>query len=58
MTLQEERMRRTQEWEQKNGRKLEDLTESEWIDAAQTIFCLTRSEAEDYLAYLQTKKLG
>jgi hypothetical protein len=53
MDRNEEVKRRVLAWEQKNGKKLKDCSESEWIEAAQTILALTRFEAEEYLSYLQ-----
>ena len=54
-TLEEERQARVDAWEQQHGRKLEELDMDEWISAAQSIFCLTRSEAEEYYIYLVIK---
>lgn len=49
----EEVKRRVLAWEQENNKKLEDCTESEWIEAAQIILALSELEAEEYLSYLQ-----
>lgn len=52
MTIEEERKQRIQEWEEKNGKKLEDLSREEWIQEARYIFALTEWEAEAYLDHL------
>lgn len=52
MTIEEQRKQRIQEWEEKNGRKLEDLSREEWIQEARYIFALTEWEAEAYLDHL------
>lgn len=44
---------RMHRWERANNMKLKDLTEEEWLDVIETILCLTRSEAEEYLTYLR-----
>jgi len=49
----EEVKRRVLAWEQENNKKLEDCTESEWIEAARSILALSEWEAEEYLSYLQ-----
>ena len=52
MTIEEQRKQRIQEWEEKNGKKLEDLSRKEWIQEARYIFALTEWEAEAYLDHL------
>ena len=52
MTIEEQRKQRIQEWEEKNGKKLEDLSREEWIQEARYIFALTEWEAEAYLNHL------
>lgn len=52
MTIEEQRKQRIQEWEEKNGKKLEDLSREEWIQEARYIFALTEWEAEAYLDHL------
>lgn len=49
----EEVKRRVIAWEDENGKKLEDCTEAEWIEATQEILARTKMEAEEYLTYLQ-----
>lgn len=58
MEPNEERKRRTIAWEQKHGKKLEDCSQEELIEAAQSILALTRLEAEDYLGYILSLKAG
>lgn len=53
MERNEEVKRRVITWEQENGKKLKDCSEREWIKAAQSILALSKSEAEEYLSYLQ-----
>ncbi len=52
MTIAEERKQRILAWEEKNGKKLEDLSRQEWIQEARGIFALTEWEAEAYLDHL------
>lgn len=52
MTIAEERKQRILAWEEKNGKKLEDLSRKEWTEAARGIFALTEWEAEAYLDHL------
>lgn len=42
-------------WERASGIKLSSLSRQEWLDVVETILCLTRQEAEQYLAYLQSQ---
>lgn len=56
MSRDQEVKERILQWEQKNGKKLENLTRAEWIKAAQQILALTAWEAEEYLTYLQMEK--
>lgn len=53
MERNEEVKRRVIAWEEKNGKKLKDCNEREWIEAAQSIMALSELEAEEYLSYLQ-----
>lgn len=57
-TLAEERMRRITEWENRNNKQMQNLTEKEWIEAAQEIFAMTKREAEEYLTHLQMQNRG
>lgn len=50
--------RRVLEWEEKNNKKLEECTRDEWIEAMQTIMCLTQAEAEEYLGHLLQQRQG
>ncbi len=43
------------DWEERNGKKLNDLSRREWIDAISVIMCLTKYEAEEYLDYLTNR---
>lgn len=51
-SIAEERARRTARWEEKHGKKLNELSRNEWIEAMMEIGAMTRQEAEDYLNYL------
>ncbi|AGY54672.1 hypothetical protein BRDCF_p2045 [Bacteroidales bacterium CF] len=44
--------KRVLEWEATNNKKLEKCTRDEWLEAMQTIKCLTQTEAEKYLDHL------
>ena len=52
MTIEEQRKQRIKKWEEKHGRKFEDLSREEWIEEGRLIFALTRDETEAYLDYL------
>ncbi len=47
---------RMNRWEEAQGMKLSELTDEEWVDVIQHILVLTRSEAEEYLDYLQAQR--
>ena len=49
LTREEETKQRIERWEEKNGKKLEDLSREEWIKAMAKIMALTEREAEAYL---------
>lgn len=51
-----ETKRRIKNWEEKNGKKLEDLSREEWIEAIAEIMALTEREAEAYLDSLLMKR--
>ncbi len=55
LSRDEEVKRRVIAWEEKNGKKLKDLSRQEWINAISEIMCLTKYEAEEYLDYLTMK---
>ena len=44
---------RMEKWEKGKGRKMKDLSESEWLDVMTKIQPWTRMEAEEYLNYLR-----
>ena len=52
LSREEETKRRTIAWEEKNGKKLEDLSREEWIVAVARIMAMTEREAEAYLDHL------
>lgn len=52
----EEMKRRVIEWEEANGKKLEDCSREEWISAMCKIMALSKFEAEEYLNYLWEQK--
>jgi len=56
LTREEETKRRIKNWEEKNGKKLEDLSREEWIEAMAKIMALTEREAEAYLDSLLMKR--
>jgi hypothetical protein len=56
LTREEETKRRIKNWEEKNGKKLEDLSREEWIEAIAEIMALTEREAEAYLDSLLMKR--
>ena len=49
LTREEETKQRIERWEEENGKKLEDLSREEWIEAMAKIMALTEREAEAYL---------
>jgi len=53
---EKETKRRTLAWEEKHGKKLEDLNRKEWIKAVSEIMAMTEREAEEYLDHLIMKK--
>ena len=57
MNRNEEVKQRILAWEKQHGRKMEELTEQEWIAATQEVLALSRFEAEEMLEYLQAKAL-
>lgn len=52
----EEVKRRVIQWEEANGKKLEDCNRKEWISAMSGIMALSEFEAEEYLNYLWEQK--
>lgn len=48
---------RMNRWERANHMKLKDLTDEEWVDVIESILCLTKSEAEAYLAAIRAKNM-
>lgn len=54
---QQEIRDRMNSWEEKHGKKVADLPYEEKLEACQDIMCLTRREAEEYMAYLSTSLL-
>ncbi len=52
LTREEETKQRIERWEEENGKKLEDLSREEWIEAMAKIMALTEREAEAYLDHL------
>lgn len=52
----EEVKRRVIQWEEANGKKLEDCNRKEWIEAMCEIMALSEFEAEEYLNYLWEQK--
>jgi hypothetical protein len=52
LTREEETKKRTIAWEEKHGKKLEELNREEWIEAVAQIMAMTEREAEEYLNYL------
>ena len=57
MNRNEEVKQRILAWEKQHGRKMEELTDQEWIAAAQEVLALSSLEAEEMLEYLQAKAL-
>lgn len=51
---QQEIRDRMNSWEEKHGKKVTDLPYEEKLESCQNIMCLTRKEAEEYMAYLST----
>ena len=41
---------RIKAWEEKHGKRIEDLNAEETVEACMEVMCLTRSEAEEYLS--------
>jgi hypothetical protein len=56
LTREEETKQRIERWEEENGKKLEDLSREEWIEAMAKIMALTEREAEAYLDSLLMKR--
>ena len=56
LTREEETKQRIERWEEENGKKLEDLSRKEWIEAMANIMALTEREAEAYLDSLLMKR--
>lgn len=54
---QQEIRDRIYSWEEKHGKKVANLPHEETVEACQDIMCLTRREAEEYMAYLSTSLL-
>ncbi len=52
LTREEETKRRIIAWEEEHGKKLEDLTRKDWIEAVAQIMAMTEREAEEYLDHL------
>ena len=53
---EDDNLSRMNRWEEAQGMKLSELTDEEWVDVIQHILVLTRSEAEEYLDYLQAQR--
>jgi hypothetical protein len=52
ISREEETKSRTIAWEEKHGKKLEELNRKEWIKAVSEIMAMTEREAENYLDHL------
>jgi len=57
ISREQETMERVADWEKRNGKKLESLTNrDELIKALQEIMNLTPDEAEDYLTHVELER--
>lgn len=43
-------------WERAQNMKMSELTEEEWLKVAQSILCLTPTEAQEYLDYIRASE--
>ena len=48
--MSKEIQERIKAWEEKHGKRIEDLNAEETVEACMEVMCLTRSEAEEYLS--------
>jgi len=56
-TMSKEIQERIKAWEEKHGKRIEDLNAEETVEACMEVMCLTRSEAEEYLSATATSGL-
>ncbi len=55
--MSKEIQERIKAWEEKHGKRIEDLNAEETVEACMEVMCLTRSEAEEYLSATATSGL-